>query len=104
MEKWTMAEELGYEPITTFWQDFTVAEAFGSKAIEETFDRVFNEYKTNYKYLTELVTVLNHKIWQLFETNKPLAEIYDSLWRIADNYACDNLKGEEIEYFYRTTD
>ena len=57
---WPMAEMIGYTPVTTFWDDFTIAEAFGGNAVRDTFNRAFDEWKGNYKYLTELVMVLNH--------------------------------------------
>lgn len=60
--------------------------------------------KGNYKYLTELVMVLNHKIWQWFEKNAALAAMYNDFWEIADQYALNNLKGEELDYFYTVTD
>ena len=52
---------------TTFWMDFTIADHFGKNAIQDTFNRAFKEWKSNYKYLTELVGVLNHKLWQHYE-------------------------------------
>ena len=94
----------GYKTITTFYQDFTIADHFGISAIKDTYKRAFNEWKGNYKYLTELVMVLNHKIWQWFEKNSTLAAIYNKFWEIADQYALNNLKGEELDYFYRVTD
>lgn len=99
-----MKNEYGYEPITTFWDDFSIADAFGVGAVKDTYKRAFNEWKTNYKYLTELVMVLNHKIWQHYQKNETLATLYDTLWREADEWACDNLKGDELSYFYQTTD
>lgn len=101
---WNVESELGYKPITTFWNDFSIADAFGNSAVADTFKRAFNEWKGDYKYLTELVMVLNHKIAQWYEINMPLAKLYNDAWSIADNYAVNNLKGEELEYFYRTTD
>ena len=103
-ENWAMAREIGYEPKTTFWDDFTIADRFGINAIKDTYKRAFNEWKGNYIYLTELVMVLNHKIWQWYERNQQFAEIYNDLWKQADQYAVDNLKGKELEYFYSTTD
>ena len=94
----------GYEMTTTFWQDFTIADFFGMAAIRDTYRRAFNEWKDNYIYLTELVIVLNHKIWQHHETKPHYAEIYNDLWEKADNYACTHLKGEELSHFYRVTD
>lgn len=90
---------------TTFWQDFTIADKFGETAVQDTFNRAFGEWKTNYIYLTELVIVLNWKIWQHYDNhNDELSKLYDKLWKQADQYACDNLKGKEAEYFYQTTD
>lgn len=94
----------GYETITTFWEDFSIADAFGESAIRDTYKRAFNEWKGNYKYLTELVMVLNWKIWQHHGKNEQIAQVYNELWERADLYACENLKGEEASYFFRTTD
>ena len=94
----------GYETFTTFWQDFTIADRFGASAIKDTFKRAFNEWKSDYKYLTELVMVLNWKIWQHYETNDKYAELYNELWGEVDLYAMENLKGDEAAYFFRTTD
>lgn len=100
-----MVLENGYETKTTFWNDFTIADYYGEEAVENTFERAFKEWKNNYEYLTELVIVLNLKIWQHWENNdESLAKIYNDLWQKADNYACENLKGEELSYFYRITD
>lgn len=99
-----MTLENGYELTTTFWEDFTIADMFGVAAIEDTFKRAFNEWKSNHIYLTELVIVLNHKIWQHYNRNDKYAELYNELWEKADAYACDNLKGEELSFFYRITD
>ena len=94
----------GYKQITTFFEDFSIADNFGVKAIKDTYNRAFKGWKTNYKYLTELVMVLNWKIWQWHGKNDEYAKVYNDLWEKADEYACDNLKGDELAYFYRTTD
>ena len=52
----------GYTQITTFFEDFSIADHFGIAAIRDTYKRAFNEWKNDYKYLTELVLVLNWKI------------------------------------------
>lgn len=89
---------------TTFWMDFSIADRFGIPAIKDTYKRAFNEWKTNYKYLTELVITLNHKIWQWYDKNENVAVVYNDLWEKADEYAVNNLKGEELSYFYQMTD
>lgn len=99
------AQFFGYEPKTTFWQDFSIADMFGAGAVRGTFDRAFAEWKSDYVYLTELVMVLNWKLWEHYEAGDDgLAELYNELWGKADLYAQDNLTGEELDYFYRTTD
>lgn len=100
-----MLEQFGTEPITTFWQDFSIADKFGLKAVEDTFNRAFEEWHDDYKYLTELVIVLNTKCWNLYHfKNMELAKLYDKLYHQADAYAYENLKGEEMEYYFNFTD
>lgn len=96
--------ENGYELQTTFWEDFSIADRFGLSAIQDTFNRVFKEWKGNYKYLTELILVLNHKIWQHYEKRQDMAVLYNTLWEQADLYAVENLKDDELSYFYEVTD
>lgn len=89
----------------TFFMDFSIADVRGASAIKDTYKRAFNEWKDDYKMLTALVIVLNHKIWQHYEAeNNKLASLYNELWEQADQYACDTLKGEALEYFLEVTD
>ena len=94
----------GYETKTTFWNDFSIADVFGIGAVKDTYNRAFNEWKSNYIYLTELVLVLNWKIGQHYKDNEKLARVYNELWEKTDAYAWENLKEDELSYFYRTTD
>lgn len=90
---------------STFWMDFTIADRFGLNAIQDTFNRAFKEWKSNYKYLTELVGVLNHKLWQHYENgNVEVSQLYDKLWREADAYGCDHLKDDELKFFLYVLD
>lgn len=104
MSHWNIEEINGYRPITTFWMDFDIADKFGVNAVKDTYKRAFHEWKHDYRYLTELVMVLNHKCWQHYERNNELSELYASLYEVADNYAIDNLKGQELKYFLEVTD
>ena len=103
MFEWTMAKYLGYEPKTTFWSDFSIADRFGADAIRDTYKRAFNEWKGSYVYLTELTMVLNHKTWQ-FKDNDEICKLYIELYYQTLDYAYDNLKGDELSYFLETTD
>lgn len=95
----------GYKMTSTFWTDFSIADKFGELAIRDTFKRAFKEWKKDYIFLTELVVVLNLKSWYYYEKgNTKYSELYVELWEKADGYACNNLKGEELSFFYRITD
>lgn len=103
-KEWNIEAITGYKPITTFYMDFSIADRFGIAAVKDTYKRAFEHWKDNYKYLTELVMVLNWKIWEHHERNEALTEAYCDLWDLARYYASDNLKGEELEYYFRNTD
>ncbi len=103
-EDWKMAKEIGYEPKTTLWNDFTNAEQFGVFSVLDTFSIAFEESKNDYVKLTELVMVTNHKIWRWNKEDGMLAEVYNKLWIKANEYAKLNLKGEAFAYFYNVTD
>ena len=60
-------KENGNEIKTMFWEDFSIAERFVLSAIQDTFNRAFNEWKD-------------------------------------DQYAMENLKDEELSYFFDVTD
>ena len=87
MEMWNIEELNGYKPMTTFWMDFSIADKFGYKAVQDTYRRAFHDWKHDCKYLTELVLVLNHKAWQHADRNAVLSELYIQLYEIADNYS-----------------
>ena len=89
---------------TTFWSDFSIADVFGKEAVQDTFNRAFTEWKSDVRYLTDLVVVLNHKIFQHFNGDRELSKLYDALWKIADSYAMENLTGDDFEYFFNITD
>ena len=96
---------MDYEFKTTFWDDFSIAEKFGGKAVEETFDRAFAEWKSNYIYLTELVLVLNWKMWDFHQAgDNYMSGLYHKFWEKANEYGFKHLKDEELSYFIRTLD
>ena len=99
-----MQDMSGYKPFTTFYYDFTIADAFDEKAVRDTYKRVMKSWSHDYKYLTELYLVLNHKIWELYESNRILAQVYDELWRDCGKWCDTWLPEDELEYFYRVTD
>ena len=96
--------DCGYKTFTTFYADMTIAEAYGLDGVRDTYARVCKEWQRNAAYWTEYVLVLNHKIWEHYKSNEPLGRLYDELWREADRWAVENLKGEELERYYEITD
>ena len=105
VERFNSEELFGYTQKTTFFEDFSIADRFGLNAIKDTYNRAFNSWKTNYIYLTELVMVLNWKMWIWYEReDEEKSMLYQKLWEQCDSYATTHLKGEELMYFYKTTD
>ena len=96
---------MAYEMKTTFWMDFTIADAFGTVAVEDTFNRAFGEWRTDTVYVTELALVMNWKCWDHYEKgNAELSTLYSKLYYVVRDWCLDNLEGEDFEYYYRTTD
>lgn len=102
---------LGYTCVTNCWDEFTKAERSGIVGIKDTYIRLFNEWKSNYVYLTELTVVLNCKILQFYDgdvdgTGKrtEIARAYSRLWEGTQRYAETNLRNEELRYYHRITD
>lgn len=101
----SFVDDTGYQPQTTFWSDFGIAEPFGEKAVEDTYNRAFREWKNDKVYLTELSMMLNWKLWQHYDKgNEKMARLYDKLWKQTDKYAHTHLKGDDLQYYIRTTD
>lgn len=70
------------------------------------FKTIFKDAKGDYKLLTELVMVLNHKSWQYYEnaSDPMLCRLYTTLFNKAYNYAVKHLKGDALRYFLDVTD
>ncbi len=102
---WNVQEETGYEPKTTFYSDFSIADHFGTSAILDTFDRAFNEWKSDVVYVTELCLVMNWKCWEHYSNgNKKVSELYCDLYEKVRDWCLDNLKDDDAEYFFAVTD
>ncbi len=104
IKTWNIEAMTGYKPITTFYEDFSIADRFGANAILDTYKRAFRYWRNNYKYLTELAMALNWKINEHYGVNDRFANIYNDLWDKTSRWAEENLKDEELQYYYRTID
>lgn len=96
--------ENGYEIKTTFWQDFTIADAFGMDAIKDTYNNAFNSWKWNYEYVTELALVLNWKCFAFYEKSDVLCDLYRTLYEETDVWCMNHLKGKELQYYIKWSD
>lgn len=110
---WDMAQQIGYEPKTTFWQDFSIADIYGPEAIMDTFRRAFSEWRDDVEYIAEMSLVLNHKgLWYHTaseqhggdEALSVISELYFTLWENLHDWARKHFTGEEGEYYFNVTD
>lgn len=105
IKDWNIQEMTGYEPQTTFFTDFSIADMFGLEAIKDTYARAFKYWKDDVKFVTELSMVLNWKGWQHHgEGNKKYSEWYFAKWEELHDWCLSNLKGDDLTYYLRTTD
>lgn len=104
-KEWNVEAITGYKPKTTFYMDFSIADRFGAAAIKDTYLRAFRSWKNNVEYLTELVMVLNWKTWEHHDAgNARYVELYSELYYAADDWARENLTGDDLMYYYNTLD
>ncbi len=101
---WNIEAVTGYQPKTTFWQDFSIADAFGLKAIQDTYNRAFKEWRSNRIYCTELALALNWKSWQWVNADPVLSNRYAELYERVYDWAIRHFKGEDLKYFLDTID
>lgn len=105
IKTWNIEAMTGYKPKTTFYEDFSIADAFGVLAVKDTFRRAMRGWKDNYEYLTELAMAMNWKVNEHYcNGNMRFADLYQELYEQVDTYCQEHLTGEELSYYYRTTD
>ena len=104
-EQW-LSQFTDWRPATQAWQSFSIADTISETEINCVYRRLFKEMKDDYKTLTELVMVLNHKMFQHKEIpgHRRLSELYANLFESADSYALKVLKDDELSYFLSVTD
>jgi len=92
---------------TTFCQDLLIAERFGTAAIRDTYKRAFRDWRSHYKYLTELAMTLNHLLAMHYckdGEDDERTKLYNELWQKTYDWGRENLKGEELSYFHAVLD
>ena len=96
--------ENGYEMQTTFWEDFSIADAFGASAIKDTFNMSFNNWQINYKYMTELACVMSWKSCHWYGKNNEYSMLYADFYHKTDDWCMNHLTGAELVYYLKWTD
>ena len=96
----------GYKFQYTWWMDFTIADAFGLNAIQDTYNRGLNEYHTNRVAMQELTAVLNWKGWQFYEqdNDSEIAKLYFKLNQECYDKCLDFFKGSELTAYWSFLD
>ena len=123
--KMNLEDMSGYQPKYSFYRDFAVAEFCQAymrdkDAVKKTYNQVIKSWGNNYKALTEIVLVLNHKSWAFAKPNRVDAKylnvgdswadyfvnLYVELYRKADELFFKKFRGNEeaMSYYYEVTD
>lgn len=100
-----LEKKIDYEFKMNYWDEFTLLETLGGiTGILYTFEKEYEESKKDVRSLTELVLVLNLKIWEWYEKDDNIGRTYDALWKKADGYAMETLKDDDLHYYLSTLD
>ena len=97
-------------PSTLYWADFSVAEKFGVKALKDTWAKVGDIKELDPAVLTELIVVLNHKLWQCHDLGQMETEkykLYEKWYNKAMDHAVSTNNGwtdAQREHFFYVTD
>lgn len=96
-----MQKEYRYR--TDLWDRFTSAEKHGKFAVEIEYRSAMDRHRNRYKDLTELVLVLDRKMWAKYSDDKAMSSLYAELFNKADEYCFEHLKGEKLKYYMEIT-
>lgn len=100
---WEVCDEVIVEdePAPKFWEDFTQAEAFGTTSIRTRFGLAFDKYKDNPEVMADLVSTTKVKASMQKVSNHAFSEIYDELWKKAEDYATMNYDSKDLNEFLK---
>lgn len=100
---WEVCDEVVVEdePAPKFWEDFTQAEAFGTTSIRTRFGLAFDKYKDNPEVIADLVSTAKVKASMQKVSNHAFSELYDELWKKAEDYATMNYDSKDLNEFLK---
>ena len=99
--------DTGYERITTFYSDLSIAERYGIASIKETYKNVMEQWIDDIKYITEFAMCLNYKSWEWSSReNDDICQLYVDLFYEAQDKIYEHYEGndEALRYYYEVTD
>ncbi len=100
---WEVCDEVIVEdePAPKFWEDFTQAEAFGTTSIRTRFGLAFDKYKDNPEVMADLVSTTKVEASTQKVSNHAFSELYDELWKKAEDYATMNYDSKDLNEFLK---
>lgn len=100
---WEVCDEVVVEDeqAPKFWEDFTQAEAFGTTSIRTRFGLAFDKYKDNPEVMADLVSTAKVKASMQKVSNHAFSELYDELWKKAEDYATMNYDSKDLNEFLK---
>lgn len=121
--KENLADMGDFQPQYTFYGDFSIAEFCevymrDRNAVKKTFNNVIRYWSSDYKCLTEIIMVLNHKAWSFannvdssyLKCGDEWKEFYKKLYVELYNKAVNKFfklyrkNSEAVSYYYEITD
>ena len=121
--KANLADMGNFKPQYTFYGDFSIAEFCevymrDRNAVKSTFNNVIRYWSSDYKCLTEIIMVLNHKAWgfaqnvdsSYLKCGETWKDYYTNLYTELYNKAVEKFfklygKNEDAKkYYYKITD
>ena len=116
--KQNLSDMGSFVPKYTFYGDFSISDWYGVSSVKDTYKNVIKSWGSDYKALTEIVMVLNHKSWSFHnkvdssylncseEKRVAMVSLYAELYEKADAEFRKRFKGndEAMQYYYEVTD
>ena len=96
----------GIQQEFTFYQDFQIADMVGAKKdIEDTYRRA-KQWVDNPVAWGEVTCALNWRLWDLYQTNEPIAKLYEKLYFEAKElaYARGDKDKEYARKYFKVVD
>lgn len=95
----------GYKLVSTFWNDFLIADAFGENSIKDTFRRAFSVWKDDTTYGMELAIVMSLKSgWWYGKNGNKFSALYSELYDKIDGYIMSHYKKDDVRRYLEITD